>query len=156
MSEISREKKIEVRSLCSWDLYFNRIETNGEVRIPANGKTWITLSEIEAQVYAGNKIFVGLDGQGSHARVFIGDKDVRVLLGFEDEKPTSKQQVLDSETVKKLLDYKRQADFERNVKKLVKTKAEMNFLIEESRRLELNDFNKIKFMEEYTGFKFVN
>lgn len=154
MSEVNMDKKVEIQNLCNWDLYFDRIETNGSVRIPKNGKTRLSRAEIQAQVFDNNVMFVGTDGVGSHARILIDDKDTRVLVGFEEEDATSKQQVLDPEVVEKLLGYKTQKAFEDNVKKKVKTQAEKNFLIEEAKRQKLNDYEKISFIEEYTGYKF--
>ena len=152
--ELNMDQKVEIKNLCDWDLYFGRVETNGTVRLPRNGKLRITRAEIQAQVYDNNVMFVGTDGQGSHARVYIDDKPTRVLVGFEEEDNKSQQDVLDKDKVKKLLDYKTQSSFEKNVKKEVKTKAEKNYFVEEAKRQKLNDFDKIQFIEDYTGFKF--
>lgn len=154
MSEIKLDEKVWIKNLCDWDLYFGRIEANGTVRIPRNGKIRIARAEIQAQVFDNNVMFVGTDGEGSHARIYIDDKDTRVLVGFEEEDSKSKQEILDSDTVEKLLSYKTQKSFEDNVKKKVKTKAEKNFLVEEAKRQKLNDHGKIEFIEDYTGFKF--
>lgn len=153
-TDISLEQKVEIRNLCAWDLYFDRIESNGTVKLPANGKVRISRAEIQAQVFDNNVMFIGTDGQGSHARIYIEDKDTRVLLGFEDPESNSKQEIVDSELVKKILEYKSQKAFEDNIKKKIITQAEKNFLVEEAKRQKLNDYNKIKFIEEYTGYKF--
>lgn len=152
--ELDMDKKVEIKNLCDWDLYFDRIETNGSVRIPKNGKLRLSRAEIQAQVYDNNVMFSGSDGEGSHARIYVEDKDTRVLLGFEQEDSKEVQHVLDADTVKKILDYKTQNAFEKNIKEHVKTQAEKNFLVEESKRQKLNDYDKISFIEEYTGFKF--
>lgn len=151
---INLEEKVLIKNLCDWDLYFNRIETNGSVRIPRNGQVRITRAEIQAQVYDNNIMFVGLDGQGSHARIFIDDKDTRILVGFESEDGKQKQSVLDVDAAKQLFELKTFSAFKKNVEKRVKTIAEKNFLIEEAKRQKLNDHQKIKFLEEYTGYKF--
>jgi len=151
---VDENKKVWIKNLCNWDLYFGRIESNGEVRIPANGKLRLPIAEIQSQVYDQNIMFVGLDGHGSHARIFIDDKETRVHLEFEEEDNKSKQEVLDKDVVKKLFDYKTQKSFEDNVKKKVKTQAEKNYLIEEAKRQNVNDHNKIKFIEKHTGYKF--
>lgn len=155
-NDINLDKKVEVRNLCAWDLYFDRIETNGTVRIPARGAVRLTRAEIQAQVYDNNVMFVGTDGQGSHARIYVNDKETRVLLGFESEDSKKKQEVLDANEVQRILELKTQKSFEDNIKKKVKTQAEKNFLIEEAKRQKLNDYNKIRFIEEYTGYKFDN
>lgn len=152
---LNLDKKVEIKNLCSWDLYFRRIESHGVVKIPAKGKVRLSIAEIQAQVFDNNPMFVGIDGKGSHARIYIEDKDTRVLLGFEDESG-SKQQVLDSDEVQRILELKTFNAFKNNIEKKVKTQAEKNFLVEEAKRLKLNDYNKIKFIEEYTGYKFDN
>lgn len=154
MSDIKLDEKVLVKNLCDWSLYFERVETNGSVRLPRNGKIRLSRAEIQAQVFDNNVMFVGSDGVGSHARIYIDDKDTRILVGFETEDAKEKQQILDTDVVKKLFAYKTQKSFEDNVKKQVKTKAEKNFLVEEAKRQKVNDFEKIKFIEEYTGFKF--
>lgn len=156
MANVNLEEKVWVKNLCAWNLYFPRLESNGEVKLTANGRTRLSKAEIQSQVFNGSKMFVGTDNKGSHARVYIDDKDTRVLVGFEDEESKEVQQVLDKDVVEKLLSYKTQASFEKNVKDKVKTQAEKNFLIEEAKRQKLNDYGKISFIEEYTGFDFEN
>ena len=148
------DEKVVVKNLCAWNLYFPRVESIGEVKFSANGKMRLTKAEIQAQVFADNKMFTGTDGKGSHARVYIDDKDTRVLVEFEEVDSKESQQILDKGTVTKLLAYKTQSSFEKNVKELVKTQAEKNFLAEESKKQNLNDFGKISFIEKYTGYKF--
>ncbi len=148
------DKKVWVRSLCDWRLSFPRQEGSGDISFKPNGRIRLTVAEIQAQVFNGSKFFGGEDGQGSHARLYIEDKEVRVLVGFEEEDAKSKQEILDKETVEKLLSYKTPSSFEKNVKEKVKTNAEKNFFAEEAKRQKLNDFDKIKFIEEYTGYKF--
>lgn len=117
-------------------------------------KLRITRSEIQSQVYDRNPFFVGLDGKGSHAKVFIEDKDTRVLLGFESDDGKDQQQVLDKERVKQIIEYKTMTTFKKKIKEEVKTHAEKATLVEEAKKLGLNDHDRIKFIEEYTGFKF--
>src|SRR5690606_41071504 len=102
---LNLDKKVEIKNLCSLDLYFRRIESHCVVKIPAKGKVRLSIAEIQAQVFDNNPMFVGVDSKGSHARIYIEDKDTRVLLGFEDESG-SKQQVLDSDEVKRILELK--------------------------------------------------
>jgi len=145
------DEKVVIKNLCAWNLYFPRVESLGEVKVAPNGKMRLTKAEIQAQMFSGNKMFVGIDGQGSHARIYIDDKNTRQLVEFEQEE---RQKILDHESVKELLAYKTQKSFEKNVKDRVKTQAEKNFLIEESTKQKLNDFEKINFIEKYTGYKF--
>lgn len=152
MSEINLDNKIVVKNLCAWDLSFPRIESYGDVYLVQKGSTRLTLAEIQSQIHSNNVMFVGTDGKGSHARIFIDDKDARIYFGFEeDEKP---QFVLNAEEVKNLLEVTGKAAFEKAVKQKVVTQSEKMLLVEESKRLKLNDFGKIQFIEKYTGYKF--
>ncbi len=107
--ELNPDKKIEIKNLCGWDLYFGLIETNGSVRLPANGVRRIPFAEIQAQVNDQNVMFVGDDGEGTHARIYINDKDVRIALGLEEE--NRQQQVLTEEVAKTIFKYKQQKTF---------------------------------------------
>jgi hypothetical protein len=146
--------RVVVKNLCEWDLYFPRIERTGDVKLVAKGINRLEIGEIQAQVYANNAMFTGIDGRGSHAKIFIEDKDARVFLGFEDEDGKEVQNVLTPDKIKKLFEYKTQSTFEKHVKENVLLDSEKLLLVEEAKKLKVNDFDKIKFIEEYTGFKF--
>jgi hypothetical protein len=156
MANENLEEKVWVKSLVGWNLGFSRIESQGSVQLTANGRIRLTKAEIQAQVFNGSKFFGGTDGRGTHARIYIEDKDTRVLVGFEDEESKEVQKVLDEEIVGKLLAYKTQSTFEKRIKEEVVTKAEKNFLVEQAKKAKLNDYDKIKFIEDYTGYKFDN
>ncbi|MEH7758093.1 hypothetical protein [Bacillus pumilus] len=149
---IDLDKKIKVKNLCSWDLYFKKFESNGDFKLPANGVRQITVAEVQSQVYDNVKMFAGTDGVGSHAKIYIDDKETRVHLGFESDDTT--QNVIDQETIKKILTLKTQKSFEDNVKKSIKLDSEKAQLFEVAKDSKINDHSKIKFIEEYTGFKF--
>jgi hypothetical protein len=151
---IDLNSRVVVKNLCEWDLYFPRIERVGDVKLIAKGINRLEIGELQAQVYANNMMFTGIDGIGSHAKIFIEDKDTRVFLGFEDEEGKEIQNVLTSDKVKKLFEYKTQSVFEKHVKENVLLESEKLLLVEEAKKLKVNDFDKIKFIEEYTGFKF--
>ncbi len=154
MSNLNMDERVPVKNLCDWDVYFDRIETVGTVKIPRKGTMRISRSEIQSQVYDRNPFFVGLDGKGSHAKVYIDDKPTRVLVGFEDEDSKEKQQILDSDRINQILEYKTMNTFKKRIQEEVKTHAEKATLVEEAKKVGLNDHEKIKFIEEYTGFKF--
>ena len=44
--ELNMEQKVTVRSIANWTTGFQRIETNGDVTIPANGTARLSRSEI--------------------------------------------------------------------------------------------------------------
>jgi len=82
------EDKVLVKNLCAWPLYFKRLEGHGDVKIAENGKTRLSVEEVQAQVDTGNKFFIGEDGRGSNARIYIDSKELRVALEFEREATT--------------------------------------------------------------------
>ncbi|MCY7500104.1 MULTISPECIES: hypothetical protein [Bacillus] len=149
---IDLDKKIKIKNLCSWDLYFKKFESPGDFKLPANGVRQITVAEVQSQVYDNVKMFAGTDGVGSHAKIYIDDKETRVHLGFESDDST--QNVVDQEAIKKILTLKTQKSFEDNVKKSIKLDSEKAQLFEVAKDSKINDHSKIKFIEEYTGFKF--
>ena len=154
MSELNLDEKVIVKNLCEWALYFPRIEGSGDVKVPEKGIVRLTRGEIQSQVYASNKMFCGLDGQGSHAKLYVTDKATRVMLGFEGEDSKEVQNVITPERIQKLLAYKTQKAFEEKIKEEIVLNSEKLALIEEAKRQKLNDHSKIKFIEDYTGFKF--
>lgn len=154
MSELNLDTKVVIKNLCEWDLYFTRIETNGDVKLPKKGTTRVSRAEIQAQVHAGSKLFGGLDGLGNHAKIYIDDQPTRVLVGFESEDGTEKQEVLDTEKIAKILEYKTLNTFKKHIEEHVILQSEKVLLLEEAKRLKLKDYDKIKFIEEFTGLKF--
>lgn len=152
--QINADERILLKNLCEWDLYFPKIETAGDVMIPKGGVTRIPFSEIQAQVYSGNKMLVGIDGKGGHAKILIDDKNARVVCGFEEESAESKQEVIDTEAIKKLMEIKTLNAFKKKVQETILLESEKLTLVEEAKKLGLNDHEKIKFIETYTGFKF--
>ena len=151
--QLSLDEKVVVKNLCAWDLSFPRIETAGDVYIVQKASTRLSRGEIQAQIHGNNVMFVGTDGRGSHARIFIDDKDTRVYFGFEEDDEKSKQFVLSAETIKEMIELP-QSKFEKAVKEKVLTPPEKLLLVEEGKKLGLNDFKKIQFVEKHTGFKF--
>lgn len=82
---VDANKKISLKNLTSWDLTFRRINTLGDVIIPANGKITMPAEEVMSQIYNNNRLFVGEDGKGSHARIFIDDEEIRCEAEFESK-----------------------------------------------------------------------
>ncbi|MBS4162197.1 hypothetical protein GWP49_34665, partial [Klebsiella pneumoniae] len=148
---IDLDKKISIKNLCAWDLYFKKLESHGDFRLPANGIRQITVGEVQSQVYDNVKMFIGTDGKGSHAKVYIDDKETRVHLGFEAEEKGSEQNVNTPERIKQILSYKTLKAFKENIENEIKPESEKAQLIEVAKKEKLNDYEKIKFIEEYTG-----
>ena len=127
--DFNLEKKVTVRSIAEWTTGFQRIETNGDVTIPPNGTVRLSRGEIISQVQNGNLLFTGIDGQGSHATLYIEDKPTRIEADFETE--TSQQNVINKERIDDLFAIKY---------------AIMGFI----RKGNFNDYNKVRAVEDYT------
>lgn len=146
------DKKVTIRNLADWEVSFQRIDTNnyGDVLIPPNSVARLSRSEIVAQVNNGNKLFNGLDSIGSHATIYIEDIDTRKYLGFEtDNEP---QYII---TINKIadilnLDYNQ---FVEEIRNKIKLRFEKRLLIKYLKELDINDYAKIRFCEDYCGMK---
>ena len=125
----------------------------GDVVIPPNGKMFLDEQEIMMQCYANNILFIGTDGHGAHARIFIEDAAIRKALDFENEDGTITQNIVTDDLLKKIFGYKRQADFEKAIKEHIVMHFEKFMLIDFIQRNEINDYKKIRFAEEHAGVK---
>ena len=81
--------KVLIDNLCSWPLYFRRLNGVGDIRIPANvtGFAMLDVAEVQMQIQSGNRMFVGNDPArpGDHARLFIqNDAQRKALFGYAD------------------------------------------------------------------------
>ena len=153
--ELNLDTKVTVKNIAGWNVGFARIAdgATGDVNITRGGTARLSRGEIIAQVQNDNKLFVGIDGKGSHATLIIDDTPTRVELDFESEDGTVKQKVFSNELVTSLFNIKNQTAFESSLKDAICTRAEKYALIEAIKELKLNDFSKIRFCEEYTGYQ---
>lgn len=146
---LNMDEKVQLKNLCDWVVSFKRIDGVGDILINANSFVRVPRSEVYAQVESNNNMITGLDGMGSHARVFIADKDTRIDLGFEDEKKS--QNILDDDKIKELFAIKTKAAFEKAVEEAVVTNAEKAKIVAGVKKNKLNEYDKIRFISEYTG-----
>ena len=151
--ELNLDQKVTVKSIAGWPTSFIRRDGIGDIEIAPNGSTRLSRNEIISQVQNSNKLFNGIDGKGSHATLYIDDAPTRKEVDFDSVDGERKQVMLNDETVKKLFSLKTQATFEKNLKEVVKTRAEKYAIIQTIRRLGINDYKKILFTEKHTGFK---
>ena len=150
--ELNLDTKVNVKSIAGWAVTFPRYETQGDVNIAPGGSVRLSRSEIIAQINNNNGLFVGrTDGMGSHATLYIDDKPTRIEVNFEDDKRA--QNVFSADVVKKVFAAKTQAEFEKQFKSAFITRAEKYAVMQEVKRQNINDFNKIRFAEQYTGYK---
>lgn len=143
------EKNVVVRNIAGWNITFALRNKVGDVLMARNTKHRLSRSEIQAQVYNGNKLFAGTDGQGSHATIYVEDEATRRWLGFETD---DKKQIVFTDDIAKELFAMPQAQFEKELPNYIVTRAEKYALNEAIERLGFNDFRKIMFISKYTEY----
>jgi len=148
---LNMDEKITIKNLCDFYLYFNRINGVGDIAMPPRTSMRIDRGEVISQAQINNIMFVGEDGNGSHARIFIDDKDTRIELGFETEE--TPQVVISDDKVKSAFGAKTKTAFKKAIEELAHTYPEKVSLVKAVKKLGLNEYDKIKFIEEYTGLK---
>ena len=153
VKELNLEQKVTIKNIAGWTVGFKRIEGDGDVTIPPEGTTRLSRSEIIAQVQNGNRLLTGTDNRGSHATVYTDDAPTRVELDFDIPEENITQQVLTADAVKKLFEYKTMKSFEDKLKQMVVTRAEKYAILQIIKKEKFNDFEKIRAVENYTGFK---
>ena len=152
---LNLEEKVTVRNLAGWTVGFARLaEMHGDVSIPPEGTVRLSRNEIIMQTQNGNRLFTGTDTKGSHAELYIEDKATRIEVDFESEDGKVKQDILTDEKVKYLFSLKTDKSFEENLKKSVVTRAEKYAIVKIIKRLKIDNYSKMKIVENYTGYKF--
>ena len=151
--ELNMEQKVTVRSIAGWPTGFRRIETHGDVTIPQEGTVRLPRSEIISQIQNGNRLFTGIDSRGSHATLYVEDKATRLEVEFDSEAEKRTQSIISTDIVQKLFSYKTIKTFEEKLKEIVVTRAEKYALTQIIKKLKLNDHEKIRIVENYTGYK---
>lgn len=149
--ELNLDVKVTVKNLAGWDVTFARIHDGiGDVVIAPNGYQRLYRNEVVAQVNNNNVLFTGTDSIGSHATIYIDDAPTRKLLGFEDD---NRQQMIFSEQLVKDLFKMSQSEYEEKLPVYIKTRAEKYALIKTIKELHLNDYSKMIFAANYSGYK---
>lgn len=148
---IDYSKKVVVRNLINANVAFRGIDTQRDIVISPLSKTPLPISEVMAQIYAGNKLFVGTDRKGSHARLYVEDKEIRIEAGFETEDNTVQQVIVDESTIKALFDIKTASAFKKALASKIKTEPEKQLIISVIQSGNVNDYDKVKMVEDYLG-----
>lgn len=151
--ELNLDAKVTVKNIAAWNVGFQRkVDGLGDLTIAPHGNARISRNEIIAQCQTGNKLFLGTDNVGSHATLFIADAPTRVEVGFESVDGTVKQNVFSDEQVQRVFGIRDQKKFEAAFKDAFQSRAEHYAVIEAIRRLSINDYKKVRFAEQYTGY----
>ena len=152
--ELNLDKKVTVKSIADWVTTFVRKAEGfgGDITIAPKGSTRLSRNEILTQIQSGNRLFTGIDGAGSHATLYIDDVPTRIEAEFESKDGSVKQKVFSVNAVKDVFNIKNDTEFKKAFKDLIVTRAEKYAVIEAMKQLKINDYNRIKFVEQYTGF----
>lgn len=154
VNELNLDQKVTVTSIAGWTTGFARkVDGIGDVSIAPGGSVRLSRNEIIAQVQNGNRLLTGIDGRGNHATLIIEDTPTRVEVDFESADGSRTQEVFSDAKIKELFAIKSIKTFEQKFKNAIRTRAEKYASIQAIKRLKLNDFDKIRFVENYTGYK---
>lgn len=153
MEEFNMEKKVVVRNIAPWNVAFPHQTSSGDTTFAPSGRSRVKREEIVAQADAGNRLFCGIDGVGSHATLYIEDEETRQYLEYDSEDGKRKQNVIDDDKITKWFELKTQKAFEKNIQDNVITMAEKRYLINAIKRLGFDSYDKISFCQEYCKFR---
>jgi len=150
---LDMDKRSKVVNLCPWAISFILPNSKAEVMLEDNKTTTINNAELVSLADNQNVMFCGT-GNGSHSRVYVENEEYRKHVGFDDPENKVKQFVLNDEECEKILLLKTNSAFEKNVKEKVLFLHEKAKFVNYCRKNKLNDYGRIKFLEEYTNTKF--
>jgi len=141
-----------LQNLADNDIYFSLVQ-GGDLSIKANGYLDLLNRDIVSLRNNSNIFFVGT-GNGANARIYIQNPDLRIYVGFDSADGKVKQQVLTDELCQEILDSKSQKQFEKLVNEKVVSYHERVRIMNYAKKVKLDSFEKITFLEEHSGKKF--
>lgn len=150
---LDMDKRSKVINLCPWAISFTLPNSGGEIFLEANNSTTINNSELVTLADNQNVMFCGT-GDGNHARVYVDNSEYRKYVGFDDAEGKKVQFVLTTAECAKILELKTDSAFQKNIRDKILLQHEKEIFINYCRKNKLNDYNRILFLEEYTGIKF--
>jgi len=151
---VNMNDKSKVVNLCDCSVSWARITSTGDEYIKPKGVVWIPNFEIEAQVANKTWQIAGTDGKGSHALVYIENPELREYLGFDNKEEKRVQLIIDEEKCKQILELKTFSVFKKHVESEIINIYEKRRIIDVARKIKINDYDKIKFLEEYCKMPF--
>lgn len=141
--KIDFDEKITVRNIAPWAVGWNKVESLGEININPYGSVRISRAEYIAGFENGNKLLCGIEN-GKHATVVTDDKATKDYLEVDDF-------VITKKTVENIFAVEGIADFEDLIIKTFITRAEKLLLIKYIKECGINDYNRVRFCENYCG-----
>lgn len=157
---IDTNGRVSITNLRAYNLHFRAIESERDIKIPANAKAYrhLTFNEVDSQVKSGNPFFTGDDSKGNNACIVIDDVDVRnYMFGVTDTKEAStiNSWVLNADSVRDLLKITNAKKLTEELKKYVIDEGDKQTLITLSEDLISGATVAQKTaIEKITGYKF--
>lgn len=152
-NEINKSERSTVRNMCPWTVSFTLPISGGSVLLGAYKKTSVNNEELISLIENSNIMFVGT-GEGNHARIYVENEQIRKYVGFDDEESKKKQFVLNDDECQRILDYKTFATFKKHMEESVISNHEKAKIIEYARKIKVNDYEKIDYLESYCQMPF--
>ena len=142
VSKMDMLEEIQILNMSNIDTFFPRTYGVGDYKIPKNGGHLVERREVIAQCQRGNPSFVGLDGRGNNACLWIDDALTRIKVGFESEDGSVKQFIVTKDTIKELLSIQDNTEFEKALKEKILTVSD-GFMLREYGKTNQMDKSEI-------------
>lgn len=150
---LDMDKRSKVINLCNWTVSFTLPNSHAEVILGSKKTTTLNNSELVSLCENQDVMFFGTD-RGDHARIYIDNDELRQHVGFDDAESKRVQFVLTDDECKKIFEIKTDSVFEKHVAEKVVMYHEKDILMNYARKTKYNNYNRIRFLEEYTDIKF--
>lgn len=146
------DKRSKVVNLCPWPITFTLPNSGGEVRIEGNKSTTINNGEL-VTMRDNNCVMLCGTGDGNHARLYVDNPEFREHVGFDNTNEKKKQFILIPDECEKIFSLKTDSVFKRNIQEKIVSEHEKAIIMDYCRKSKYNDYDRIVFLEEYTGLK---
>jgi len=150
---IDKNARSMIVNICPWKVSFHLPISNADVMLGVNKKTSVNNEELIVLCENSNVMFAGT-GDGNHARIYIENDELRKFVGYDSEDGKIKQFILTDEECQKILDYKTIVTYRKHLEEDVVCNHEKTRIMEYARRVKLNDYEKINWLEQHCGMKF--
>ena len=157
---IDTNGRVSITNLRAYNLHFRAIESERDIKIPANAKGYrnLTFNVVDSKVMSGNPFFTGDDSMGKNACIIIDDINIRdYMFGVTETKESSaiNSYVLSEKSVADLMKIKDVKKFKEELSKYVSDEGDKQTLITLSENLisEATVAQKSA-IEKITGYKF--
>lgn len=150
---LDMDKRSKIVNLCPWSVSFVLPNSNGELLLEANKTATVRNEELVTLADNQNVMFNGT-GDGNHARIYVDNSDFREYVGYDVPNEKKYQFVLTKDECAKIFELKSDSAFKKNVKDKIVLHHEKEIFMNYCRKMKLNKFDRIEFLEEHTGIKF--